>query len=205
MTSTYSVLKRSNNWTTALAFLFLTSCGSAHLVDIQKARHDHTNGTLSYENGPLTREDIAFLKYFDIDKDYRIKAMVETFSSPDTIVIPTYSGKEKPFIKWGKARFTIKDKACTLILFQNVRYLPKDPNHLFIPFKDGTSGETTYGGGRYLDLDLQDMKSHRLIIDFNLAYNPWCAYSEGFNCPIPPTANHLDVLIEAGEMNYAKY
>ena len=188
-----------------MVLFILASCGSAHIVEVKKARHDHTNETLSYEGGPLSLRDVALLQYFDVDKDFRIEAMVETFAKPDTVVIPTYSGKEKQFLQWGEAHFFVDGKECSLLLYQNVRYLPKAPNHLFIPFKDRTSGETTYGGGRYIDLDIQNLRGQKLVIDFNLAYNPWCAYSDGFNCPIPPTANHLDVLIEAGERKYAKY
>ena len=72
--------------------------------------------------------------------------------------------------------------------------------HIFIPFADSTSGEDTYGAGRYLELG--EIKNDRVVIDFNYAYNPYCAYSIDFSCPLPPAENYLAVAIEAGEKNY---
>jgi uncharacterized protein (DUF1684 family) len=80
----------------------------------------------------------------------------------------------------------------------------KYKDYLFVPFGDATSGFTSYGGGRYMDFRLQDIKNNQLIIDFNKAYNPYCAYTTGYNCPIPPKENLLTVAIPAGEKNYGK-
>ena len=82
--------------------------------------------------------------------------------------------------------------------------MPQYRDYLFLPFKDPTNGKASYGGGRYLDLKTGDLKSGTAIIDFNKAYNPWCAYADGFSCPIPPAANHLAVEIHAGEKNFEK-
>ena len=82
---------------------------------------------------------------------------------------------------------------------------PQYKDYLFLPFTDLTNNETTYGGGRYIDLKLKDIREEgRLTIDFNKAYNPYCAFGEGFSCPIPPDANKLNVRVEAGEQNYGK-
>jgi uncharacterized protein (DUF1684 family) len=78
--------------------------------------------------------------------------------------------------------------------------IPGYRDYLFIPFKDMTNGESTYGGGRYIDMRMGDIRDGSVIIDFNKCYNPWCMYSDGYNCPIPPLENHLEVPIEAGEM-----
>jgi uncharacterized protein (DUF1684 family) len=80
-----------------------------------------------------------------------------------------------------------------LILYQH------DTGDFFIPFKDKTAPTETYGGGRYLDLPLKNAKNNQLRVDFNLAYNPFCAYNEDFACPIPPAENTLPIRIEAGE------
>lgn len=77
-------------------------------------------------------------------------------------------------------------------------------DYLFIPFKDKTNGAATYGGGRYLELRMGEIIDNKVVIDFNKCYNPYCAYSEGFNCPIPPLENHLDIKIEVGEKMFAK-
>ena len=76
--------------------------------------------------------------------------------------------------------------------------------YLFVPFGDATSGFESYGGGRYIEFYISDIKNNKVIIDFNKAYNPYCAYTTGYNCPIPPTENMLTVAITAGEKNYDK-
>jgi uncharacterized protein (DUF1684 family) len=78
-------------------------------------------------------------------------------------------------------------------------------DHLFIPFTDATSGEGTYESGRYIDLDIKDITDNKFTIDFNKAYNPYCAYVTGrYNCPIPPVENRLAVAIRAGEKAFGK-
>jgi uncharacterized protein (DUF1684 family) len=81
---------------------------------------------------------------------------------------------------------------------------PKYKDHLFIPFTDGTTYTETYGGGRYIDLSVNDIKNGKIELDFNKCYNPYCAYAGGFNCPIPPVENRLPVAIKAGEKLYGK-
>ncbi len=82
----------------------------------------------------------------------------------------------------------------------------EDPqsDYLFLPFKDDTNGETTYGGGRYLNLSISTLEEEGCYVDFNKGYNPWCAYRDGFNCPIPPAANHLQFEVKAGERGFGK-
>jgi len=80
--------------------------------------------------------------------------------------------------------------------------IPAYADHLFLPFKDATNGEESYGGGRYIDLKASSIKDDKMAVDFNKTYNPWCAYSDGYNCPIPPIANHLDASLMAGEAKY---
>ena len=75
-------------------------------------------------------------------------------------------------------------------------------DYLFIPFKDLSNGEATYGGGRYMDIRMDDIKNGELMLDFNKAYNPYCAYSDGYNCPVPPVENHLETEVNAGEKSF---
>ena len=77
-------------------------------------------------------------------------------------------------------------------------------NHLFLPFKDATNDVTTYGGGRYIDLEVGDIVDGQFVLDFNTCYNPWCAFSAGYNCPVPPRENHLAVEVKAGEKKFKK-
>jgi uncharacterized protein (DUF1684 family) len=77
-------------------------------------------------------------------------------------------------------------------------------NYLFIPFTDATSGTHTYEGGRYIDISIPEITDNKIIIDFNKAYNPYCCYTPGYSCPIPPKENALTIAINAGEMKYTK-
>ncbi len=119
---------------------------------------------------------------------------------------PTYSGATQPYVKYGTATFRLKDTTLQLAVYQNLRLIrmPQYRDYLFIPFKDATNGEQTYGGGRYMDISKADIEEGKLTIDFNKAYNPWCAYSDGYSCPVPPMENHLNVFVKAGERAYQK-
>ncbi|MEP6676718.1 MAG: DUF1684 domain-containing protein [Ferruginibacter sp.] len=101
--------------------------------------------------------------------------------------------------------FKIRDTALTLTVYRSLETLPAPyKDYLFIPFTDITSGNTSYGGGRYIDVEKKDIKNNQLDLDFNKAYNPYCAYTTGYNCPIPPRENNLAIEILAGEKDYGK-
>jgi uncharacterized protein (DUF1684 family) len=110
-------------------------------------------------------------------------------------------GEAEYFIKYGYATFKLKDKSHKLLLLLQLNN-EDEKDKLFLPFTDKTNGFETYGGGRYLDLDLE--KDDQLIIDFNFAYNPFCAYNDNYTCPVPPAENQLDIEIKAGEKEYVK-
>ncbi|MFT6742597.1 MAG: hypothetical protein ACJAVF_004118, partial [Paraglaciecola sp.] len=118
----------------------------------------------------------------------------------------TYSGMLKPYKKYGVFTFKIDSTEHQLAVYQNLRLakMPGFQDYLFLPFRDWTNSETTYGGGRYLDFKTTDIVDGKMTIDFNKTYNPWCHYSDGYNCPIPPKENHLEVEIVAGERNFGK-
>ena len=147
---------------------------------------------------------LSKLDYFPPDLNYKIECEVEILPTPDPLIIPTYSGVERSYAIYALATCPFNEKKINLQLYRSEDAM-KNPlyrNHLFLPFKDDTSGDQTYGGGRYLDLRVYDIIDGRLTIDFNKAYNPWCAYSDGYNCPIPPKENHIPLAISAGEKNY---
>ena len=112
------------------------------------------------------------------------------------IRIPTSDEREKVYKRAGKVRFDVDGSPAELTVF--------DTGHpgYFIPFRDSTSGNSTYGAGRYLDIEPNE--DGTLTIDFNYAYNPSCVYSDGYSCPIPPVENWLQIPIEAGEKMYEK-
>lgn len=152
------------------------------------------------------KENLAYLRFYKPKKKYRVKA---TFTrTPDAISfeMATYSGMVKPYIKYGILTFEIKGKKHDISVYQSLRLREMDEykDYLFVPFKDFTNGEKTYGGGRYIDLKMGDIQNNEVILDFNQCYNPWCAFSDGYNCPVPPLENHLQLAIKAGEKKFAK-
>lgn len=154
------------------------------------------------EHSPLTtkeeRKAFEGLRFYPFNEELRVVAKYEVISSPDTIIMPTSAGTNKKFLKYAKLSFQIDSVNCTLFAYRNVKYLTdKDyGNYLFIPFTDLTSGTETYGGGRYLDVIIPE--GNELVLNFNVAYNPYCAYASGWFCPIPPRENDLKVAIRAG-------
>ena len=113
------------------------------------------------------------------------------------IIIATSDGKEKRFLPYGYLDFELHGKPNRLAIYQSSEFGRKE---LFLGFGDQTSAESTYGGGRYLNIAHDG--SDRITLDFNLAYNPYCAYNPTFVCPIPPRENILDISINAGEKDY---
>ncbi len=143
--------------------------------------------------------------WFPVDPAARVSARVERFAVPDTLDFPTSAGTVKRYLRWGRLTFTYRGHTDTLTAYRSVRHLghPAYGRLLFVPFTDHTSGEASYGGGRYLDPTLPGEGQDRLVLDFNTAYNPWCAYADGWFCPIPPVENRLGVAVEAGEKAFA--
>ncbi len=161
---------------------------------------------LTEERSPLKAADTSYLRFYNPNEKYRVAATIQLTPDAELFEMPTHSGKTKTFRQYGLLSFTINGKQQTLQVFQNIGLLkdPKHKDHLFIPFTDQTTYETTYGGGRYIDLSTADIAGNKIIIDFNKAYNPYCAYAGGYNCPIPPAENRLTVAIKAGEKLFGK-
>ncbi len=144
----------------------------------------------SVTNTPFQR-----LSYFDPDYSFRIEAKFIKSFSPDTITLITNTGEKQVYKIYGSAIFDFDGRSHILQLLQQ-----EGSEQLFLPFIDKTSGNETYGAGRYLDLDIP--LKDEIVLDFNRAYNPYCAYTESYTCPFPPRANILDFAIEAGEKTY---
>jgi uncharacterized protein (DUF1684 family) len=149
---------------------------------------------------PGDRDSFEGLSYYPIDESLRFELPLHEHEDPPTVTVGTSTGGERDYLRWGEFRFGVDGQDVTI---QTYKSDPHD-ERLWVPFRDETSGEATYGAGRYLDLEPD---SHRTedgswILDFNAAYNPTCAYSDQYECPLPPTENWLDVPIEAGEKAY---
>ena len=128
-----------------------------------------------------------------------MRARLEQLENQELILLPTNDGAQESFTKFAIASFTLNQQESVLMVLRPVPV--KDKNKFFIPFADETSAIETYGSGRYLDLQFPP-GSQYITIDFNLAYNPYCAYNSKFSCPLPPSENHLSVPVEAGEKTY---
>lgn len=171
--------------------------------EIRKHRKHYKKEFLEDERSPISEKKLLRkLDFYPPDASYRLQARFETTPDSKPFEMATYSGITKPYRQHGWLSFTIDGKVQRLAVYQSLRLrnMPGFKDYLFLPFKDATNGETTYGGGRYIDFRMGDISEDgKLWIDFNKCYNPWCAYSDGYNCPVPPRENHLDIAIPAGE------
>lgn len=168
---------------------------------ITKHRDAYKADFIKETRSPLKESDLEHLHFFEPDSNYRIIAKVKLLKNQKIFKMPTYDGSSKEFIRYAKVKFILYDKPLELTLYRNIGLMvnPAYKNLLFLPFTDETNTITTYGGGRYIDLDLTQIKRNKLVVDFNKAYNPYCAYSDGYRCPVPPEENNLIVPILAGE------
>jgi len=191
-----------------LLSIALTSClsisHSKFAEQIKKHRAEYQNDFLQTDRSPLELEDIQFLDYFPADRKYLVKARVELLDQQDTLALNTSAGKIKHYLPYALLKFSLYGQKLQLYAYTSLDLKNNEAykDYLFIPFTDETNGEESYGGGRYLDLNKNDIHQHHIKIDFNKAYNPWCAFSEGYNCPIPPRANDLPIRIKAGEKKF---
>ena len=187
-------------------FLTFEITAQKYQETIIKHRQEYKEAFLKNEGSPVKAEGMQYFDFFEPDSMFRVKCVFTKTNSPDTFIIPTVDGKQKEYFKYGILSFEIKGEKLQLNAYQSLALMriPKYKNYLFIPFKDSTSGKETYGGGRYLDIETTDIQGDTVILDFNKAYNPYCAFGDGFSCPIPPKENHLKAKIEAGEKNFKK-
>jgi uncharacterized protein (DUF1684 family) len=183
------------------AFLNWTSSAPNYIDSILKNRDKHLQELLDSTSHILKSDEIKTfngLDYFPVNEQFIIDA---TFKEDigKKFKMATSTDRAPVYRRFGYIYFTIDTIQYQLTVYQNIA-LMKDKalkNYLFIPFRDLTSAKTTYGGGRYIDFNIPS--STTVKIDFNTAYNPYCAYSHRFSCPIPPKENSLPIAIEAGE------
>ena len=147
---------------------------------------------------PKDLKNFQGLDFFEFDSIYVVKAKIEETKESLPFKMKTTTNIPATVRKYGNLFFQITDKEFQLSVYENLEYYGVEgyENYLFLPFLDKTNGDETYGGGRYLDLYLNESDS--IIIDFNKAYNPKCVYDENFSCPIVPRKNFLNTRIEAG-------
>ncbi len=190
---------------TSLVVLVAQKTDTAFTSGIARHREHYKEEFVIETRSPLTEQDTALLDFFSPDPSWLIAARFERTPDTEPFDMPSYSGRSAKYRQYGTIYFEKSGKTYSLQLYQNIRFLTSQKyyDYLFLPFNDSTNDDSTYGGGRYLDLRLGDIGSDNILtVDFNKAYNPWCAYSDGYNCPIPPATNHLDLAVEAGEKKF---
>ena len=183
------------------------------LVNILVAQKTYKDSVESYfkkyvkEHEVVTGKDKEFMSFFPVNEKYKINCRFERTLNSPWFRMESSGPIKKNYRVYGIIHLTINDTAVTLSLYQSQDLMTSKQykDHLFIPFTDATSGEETYASGRYIDLDIKDIAGDKYVIDFNKAYNPYCAYVSGkYNCPIPPAENRLIVAIRAGEKAFGK-
>ena len=175
----------------------------SYTLKIKKYRQKKNKEFKNPETSPLTEKQLKTfdsLYYFPVNKKYKVKARLEKKEDTTSFVIPTTTDRKPLYRKYGVAHFMLNGEKVSLTIYRSVRLAQKEKykDYLFVPFMDLTNGETTYGGGRYIDSKIKGNRD-TIVLDFNKAYNPYCAYHADYSCPIPPQENHLDIKINAGE------
>lgn len=158
------------------------------------------------EHEVVKKKDKKHFKFFPVSTTYNISSTFERITDTIGFTMTTSANTLKHYYKYGMLHFNVAGDHCHLFVYQSkdLMQTEKYKDYLFVPFTDATNGDETYGSGRYLEFNIQDINNKTLKLDFNKAYNPYCAYSPDYKCPIPPKENSLKVAIKAGEMNFGK-
>lgn len=181
--------------------MFMISCNSGLLDEAALYQKELKSFYEDPATTPLSEEEKAQFKgitFFPISDRYRVESKFEPMINGTVIPFPTSANKVKRYKQYGTFRFSIDGTELVLTGYVTEPEMPENPDYVFIPFRDATSGKTSYGAGRYLEIDKSAIRQGQAILDFNKAYNPYCAYSANYNCPIPPDVNTLSIPIEAG-------
>jgi len=189
---------------------FLAACQATQQIELSsdaahqktiKAHQAHLNEEYATkETSPLDSVDLVnfeALEFFAINSDFRVVASFKK-QIKEVFKMKTTGERTPEYRQYGFLTFALQGKQYRLNVYQNIKLSQTEEykNYLFIPFKDDTNGSSSYGGGRYIDFEIPTQKY--VILDFNKAYNPYCAYSSRYSCPIPPKENDLTIEIKAG-------
>lgn len=164
------------------------------ILDARKTKDELFKGDDSPIKSQL-RDAFTGLLYFEPDADYAVDAVFVPASRVDTFTMQTTSSELRQTLRVGSFSFEIQNRKMSLFAYQ---FSDGNRDSYFVPFTDRTNGEGTYKAGRYLDVKVLDNDSS-YVLDFNMAYNPYCAYDDNYSCPIVPRENDLSVAIKAGE------
>ncbi len=186
-----------------IPFLTFSQSKRAYKKEVKKFRKHYKQEFLDEARSPFynDKKGMKDMRFYKANRKYKLPATFKRTPDAVPFKMSTYSGNTQDYVLYGIAKVNLDGKDVDVHIYQSLRLRDMDEykDHLFIPFNDITNDESTYGGGRYIDLKMNDIKGDKVVIDFNRCYNPWCAFSDGYNCPVPPKENHFEVKIEAGE------
>jgi uncharacterized protein (DUF1684 family) len=163
------------------------------MTELQAFRTEKDEFFGSHPQSPLTREqkkNFHGLNYFPENEALCLEVKVDEFQTKEEIEIQTSTGDVQAYAKYGTFKFMVDEVEAELTIYQS-------EHGFFLPFVDSLAGTETYGAGRYLEPE--PLPGGRFLVDFNIAYNPYCAYNEMWSCPLTPAENRLKVAIRAGE------
>ena len=165
------------------------------ISDFRKTKDDFFKTDHQSPFTQAQRKKFAGLNYYPENPDLLFELSLEKKEKVEQISMATSTGDQQEYVHVGQIRFSVQGQEALLQV-----YVSEADGSYFIPFIDATAPAETYGGGRYLEPE--DLGDGRLHVDFNLAYNPYCAYNDNWSCPIPPRENRISIRIEAGEKKY---
>ncbi|TDU42697.1 hypothetical protein BXY82_0090 [Gelidibacter sediminis] len=196
-------------YSVVFGFLFFWSCAQ-NKEPIQGETEFQRELNASFKDAsksPLKdkdRRDFTGLDFFKFDSAYVVQATFKRTEDEKPFKMKTTTDRLATYVKYGEVSFTLHGATYQLNVYQDQDLLNDEEyeDYLFLPFLDHTNGEETYGAGRYIDLSIPE--GNVITIDFNTAYNPYCAYNEKYSCPIVPRVNYVDAEVRAGVKDYKK-
>ena len=181
---------------------------SDYIATIRAYQEEMNASFRNPEESPLEKKDLRKFKeldFFPIDEKYRVTAKVVLAEERVPFNMPTTTPRKAVYWKYADLIFELNGEEFSLEAYQNEDLIKKEgyEDYLFLPFSDLTSGNGSYGGGRYIGLRISE--GNTIEIDFNKAYNPYCAYSSRYSCPLVPRVNRLTTRVEAGVKDWGKH
>ena len=198
----------------AFAFLAITSCNSQNKRPLQGETEYQKKMNASFKDAttsPLKKKDLknfTGLEFYPVDSNFIVEAHLTLIENAPIFEMATTTDRKPLYKEFGILNFELKGKQYQLTIYQDQDNLESEQykNYLFLPFTDDTSGNGSYGGGRYMDVMTTDIRDDNTItLNFNNTYNPYCAYNEMYSCPLTPRKNHLDIEIKAGVKDFKKH
>lgn len=195
---------------TFFALFFLVSCAqdTSTAMGETEFQREINSEYKDASKSPLKEKDLRTfngLDFFKFDSVYVVKAQFSRTFNEKPFKMKTTTDRLPDYVKYGEISFELKGQPFKLNVYQNQDLMKKEgyEDYLFLPFLDDTNGDESYGGGRYIDMRIPE--GDTLIVDFNSAYNPYCAYNEKYSCPIVPRENYLETEVRAGVKVFKKH